>query len=591
MGNKGFPDLIKHNGQETTTDKGKADIFNKFFGSVFTEPNDNEDLPNLENKVNESLGRIQLEEIEVEKALSELDPSKSAGLDNIPTTVLKQCAQSIKIPLTKLFNRSLAEGTVPTQWKVAKICPVHKKGSKEEASNYRPISLLSVTSKTLERCIYNRIIPDLKTQLTPFQHGFISGKSTQTQLLEVYDKIGRIVDERGQVDSIFLDFSKAFDSVSHPHLVKKLQTFGIHGELLSWFSSYLYERYQITMINEESSEKIKVKSGVPQGSILGPLLFLIFINDMPDCLTDNTQIALYADDAKVFKTVDSIYDCLDLQEQLDHLIQWSHIWRLNFNVTKCKIITFSRKTVPHRYRYNIAGVPLERVAEMVDLGVTVQDNMLWGTQIRKMVSKANQNLYFVIRTIGLHAPVRAKSILYSSLVRSQLDYASVIWSPVTKQNLELLEKVQRKATRYICNYNNLDYKDRLTQSNLLPLSYRREALDCQFAHKGRSGVLGDKIKEMLTSRPARHNVRLNRGNTKIKFNKFRTETFGHFYTNRLPYIWNSLSDELRSITFDQKSSMFKTGLRKELLTRLLNKFQRHNTCTWVTKCRCSTCRT
>ena len=591
MGDRGYPDTVSLDRETAETDKAKAEMFNQFFGSVFTEPSAQEDLPNVNPIYNPNLEKIILEEKEVHKVLAELDPNKASGPDHIPARILKECAPSLASSLTTILNTSMKKGQFPTNWKIANVCPVFKKGERHDVKNYRPISLLSIASKVFERCVFNRIIPFIQPQLTEAQHGFCSGRSTVTQLLEVYDSISKEIDNRGQVDTIFLDLSKAFDSVSHPHLMIKLQRFGIHGTLLQWFSSYLSTRKQRTTINEELSGLTDVLSGVPQGSILGPLLFLIFINDIPNTVQGSTQIALYADDSKLYRSINSYHDCMDLQDQLDKVAKWSLDWKLNFNATKCKIMSVTRKIQPFHYHYHINGLPLERVNSMNDLGVIIQDNLLWDEHIRNIAAKANRTLFFIKRSIGFHAPFKAKLTLYTSLVRSQLEYGSVIWAPTTKQNLMLLEKVQRKATRYICNYNGMNYRDRLLRTKLIPLASRRETLDCQFAYKARAGTLGEKIQTICSVRPLRHNTRLDKDRSRIQCKLINTETYGHFYSNRLPPIWNKLPEHIRSIPYVPKSSKFKHAIKKVYKERLNDLFNPDSPCTWVTKCRCPTCRT
>ena len=589
-GNRGYPDIMKLDNESTDTDQGKATLFNTFFGSVFTLPDANEELPEVDKVINPYLENIVIEEREVETALKAIDPTKATGPDNISSRLLKECAESLAYPLTRIFNASLKTGKVPSSWKQAKVCPVFKKGEKCDIKNYRPISLLAISSKILERCIFNRIIGYIDPQITDCQHGFTTGRSTVTQLLEAYDNISKDVENRKQVDALYLDLSKAFDSVSYPHLLIKLQWFGINGKLLAWFKDYLTGRTQRTGVNGAISDPIEVISGVPQGSILGPLLFIMFINDMPHAILGDSKISLYADDSKIFKKVDSYHDCMDLQQQLDHLVEWSKRWRLNFNASKCKIMSITRKILPFRYQYHIAGTPLERVTSMNDLGILVQDNLLWDDHIRRIVGRANRNLFFIKRAIGEHAPFKAKMILYTSLVRSQLEYGSTVWAPITKQNIELLERVQRRGTKYICNYQDLTYKERLLRTKLVPLTFRREMLDCQFAHKARSGILGTYVHDICSVMATRHNARLDRDNTKIQPKLVGSETYSHYYTNRLPHIWNSLPGHIRKLAHVPKSNRFKSMIKDVFSKRLIDTFDVNYTCTWVTKCRCPTCR-
>ena len=204
--------------------------------------------------------------------------------------------------LTLLFKKSFAPGPIPTQWKQANVVPVHKKGNKAQVSNYRPILLLCIVSKVMERYIYNSVYNFVKPLINTQQHAFMTGKS---QLLSVYDTVGKHLDESKQTDMIFLDFSKAFDSVNHNLLIIKLQKLGFSGKLLFWITDYLKDRSQRVVLDGSTFEWVPVTSGVPQGSILGPLLYLLFINDMPDC-TEHSILSLFADDAKCFRIINNI---------------------------------------------------------------------------------------------------------------------------------------------------------------------------------------------------------------------------------------------------------------------------------------------
>ena len=426
------------------------------------------------------LSDIQFNEGEVLKLLLKLDTNKAIGPDKLSPHFLKMFAHELSPSLSALFQKSLDNGSVPSDWLRANVIPIHKNNCRDNVENYRPVSLLSIVSKICERYIHNIIYPHVISQFSNNQHGFLKGRSTCSQLLNYVDSISNILDNSGQIYIIYLDFSKAFDSVCHPLLLHKLESFGITGNLLSWFSSYLLNRVQRVVVNGGTSDWLPVHSGVPQGSILGPLLFCMFIDDMPQ-VTRSCETLLYADDTKCFKYVDSLSDCIDLQTDLEQLYLWGCKWKLNFNAKKCKVLTITRKKTPIHYYYNMNGQVLEHVSSIKDLGVTIDSELKWSMHIDNIVSKANRMSHLVLRSLGHNAPVTVKKQLYVSLVRSNLEYCSQIWSGTTKQNVIKLERVQRSATRYILSYPvNKNYTARLNELNLLPLSYRREMQDIIF---------------------------------------------------------------------------------------------------------------
>ncbi|PFX13619.1 RNA-directed DNA polymerase from mobile element jockey [Stylophora pistillata] len=283
---------------------------------------------------------------EVLKALKNIDPSKACGPDQIPGRILRECSSEIAPSLTRLINISLRVGCVPQDWKRANVVPVYKKGDNEDVCSYRAISLLSLISKITERIVLDRFSNFIADKIYPMQHGFVKGRSTITQLLDTVHRMVRTIDHGEQTDVAFLDFSKAFDSVSHAHLISKLDQSGIKGPLLHWFISYLGNRLQRVVIDGKSSNWLPVTSGVPQGSLLGPALFVLFINDMPSALSHSSTLALFADDAKCFRTIRSYADCALLQDEIDKLVDWSNNWKLAFNVDKCSLCTVTRKRSP-----------------------------------------------------------------------------------------------------------------------------------------------------------------------------------------------------------------------------------------------------
>ena len=292
---------------------------------------------------------------------------------------------------------SLALGVVPLQWKMANITPVHKREDPMLATNYRPISLLCTLSKVLERCVHNHSYQHLEPHMYHMQHGFIRGKSTTTQLLEVYHKILESIASGNEVDAIYLDFSKAFDKVPHRLLLTKLETLGVTGSLLSWFESYLTDRQQRVVINGVCSEWLPVTSGVPQGSILGPLLFLVYCNDIPTCIEENSTLALFADDSKLYRTLSSPTSSASLQHDLCNITHWTTNNQMELNVVKCKAMHISRKRTPTQTQYVINENIVEQVPIIKDLGVLITNNLCWSKHIDSIVSSANKTLGLVKR--------------------------------------------------------------------------------------------------------------------------------------------------------------------------------------------------
>ena len=234
---------------------------------------------------------------------SQLQPGKATGPDSVLTRLLKECAEEISPSLCKLFNTLLSAGHFPSIWKDAVIVPIFKSGSKENVENYRGISLLSIVSNVLERCVHNHMFAAIKPSLYKLQDGFVGGRSCVTSLLRTTHNFAKALDDRQQIDVLYLDYSKAFDSVSHRRLIGKLHSSGIRGSLLKWLKSYVSGRRHKTVIDGEASSWLPVKSGVPQGSILGPLLFVTYVNDLAGVVDDNSIVQLYADDTKCYRLI------------------------------------------------------------------------------------------------------------------------------------------------------------------------------------------------------------------------------------------------------------------------------------------------
>ena len=328
-------------------------------------------------------------------------------------------------------------------------------------------------------------------------------RSCSSQLLSVLlvlHSIGEALDKNKQTDILYLDFAKAFDTVDHATLIEKLKWYGVTGQLLDWFSDYLMDRSQRVVIDGEASVRLPVTSSVPQGSLVGPLLFVIFINDLPDAIHEHTSTALYADDTKLHRTILAAKDCNILQQDLTSLNTWSHESNLTFNASKCKVFTVTRRKSPVIHEYHLSDVILQRVQEEKDLGVTISSNLSWDLHVTRIVLKANRMLGLLKRTCPLNSGIKVRRTLYLSLVKSQISYATVVWSPASVKLRTILERVQRRATRWILRtrIGEMSYKQRLLTLALLLLTYDRELRDLVFLYNCIFGYTDQNIGRYVT---------------------------------------------------------------------------------------------
>ena len=332
-----------------------------------------------------SLDAIHLTESDVFNVIANLNPHKATGIDHIAPSVLKSCAYTLTLPLHHLFTTSLKTSIIPNEWKMHKIIPVYKSNDKTSVKNYQPISLLCNVSKVFEHLIYDKVISTVTKSITPCQFGFQKGTSTLHQLLLFFHQL---ITSKDEIDVIYVDFRKAFDSVPHNELLMKLWNIGIVGTLWKWFRSYLSDRAQCVSINNCLSKCLPVLSGVPQGSILGPLLFIVFINDLPSVISSSNTF-IFADDTKCFKTIKTESDIQQFQTDLVALSHWSENNHLSFNVSKFDFMRFHNK---FNSEYTIHGNAITHSSSCKDLGVNFSDNLSWRLHYQTITSKAYKSL-------------------------------------------------------------------------------------------------------------------------------------------------------------------------------------------------------
>jgi hypothetical protein len=420
-------------------------MFADYFGSIYSKA-DSTDTLESKDLYGKSLNNISIPMFEIFEKLKNLDTKKSTGPDGLPPLLFQRCSSSLTYPLFVIFNKSMETGTFPSIWKEAYIVPLHKSGPAHNVKNYRPISKLSIVSKVLESIVTDRLFEEFKNVIIPEQHGFFKKRSTLTNLLAYTEFLQRAIDKGHQVDVIYTDFSKAFDKVDHRALLKKLENSGIHGSLLDWISSYLSNRTQRIQIDGLLSSPIHVTSSVPQGSHLGPLLFSLFINDIKDHLKLN--FSLYADDLKIFNKVESLSDAVDLQDDVESLSAYCAKNKLSLNIKKCSSLSFTRKTVNTvNFHYNIRGTTLQKVQEMKDLGVIYDSRLTFNSHINQLYSSCLRLLGFILRTSADFKTSNSVISIFNAIIRSKLEYASLIWSPHHQSQIDTMEKIQKKLVK------------------------------------------------------------------------------------------------------------------------------------------------
>ena len=354
---------------------------------------------------------------DVHEALVSLDPNKAMGSDGISPKVVKYCADALCQPISYLFQLTITNSYLPSEWRTHCVIPIFKCGDRATISNYRPISLLCIISKVLEKIIFNISIKFLSNSFTPHQFGFLPGRSTLQQLLLFINELLEAKRTNKVSDVIYLDFKKAFDSVTHTKLLHKIRSFGITGTLFNWFVAYLSNRVQYVRVNNSLSEFLPVLSGVPQGSILGPLFFVLFINDLPKCLKFSSAF-IYADDTKCLKHRSGLNttEMNLLQKDLDNLFQWGITSDLYYHFSKFAHLQFWLKSYMTVASYFIDNKPIATVDSTKDLRIIITQNLTWKSHYKLISDKAYKILGLIRRSFSGNGPVETRKKLYISLV-------------------------------------------------------------------------------------------------------------------------------------------------------------------------------
>ena len=460
-----------------------ADMLSKQYTSVFSTPKEDilEQWEYFPDDYSTTRNTAQLKEIpftrkDLEEAMNEIPMTAAAGPDRFPAILLKMCRHSLSEPLYIMWRKSLDTGNVPHLLKTANIIPIHKGSSRTLPKNYRPIALTSHLIKTFEKVIRKYIVSYMEEHnlFNPGQHGFRFGRSCLSQLLNHYEAILHLLENGHDVDVIYLDFAKAFDKVDFAVTLKKIHHLGIQGEVGRWIYSFITDRSQTVLANGARSCPASVKSGVPQGSVLGPLLFLILIGDI-DQNVANAFLSSFADDTRVGYHVDSDDEARLLQQDLNEVYTWTESNNMELNSDKFEHMHYSTSRQSETvYQYqSSSGAIISEKTDVKDLGVTMSNNGTFKKHIQNVLQGARSQAGWILRTFATRDRVPMLT-LWKSLVQCKLDYCSQLWSPCDKGNIQALEMIQRSFLRKLSGIRNLTYWDQLRELRLYSQERRRE---------------------------------------------------------------------------------------------------------------------
>ena len=490
----------------------------------------------------------------------------SCDINDISMSTIKKVFELLVEPFVYICNLSFNTGTFPDNMKIAKVIPLYKSGCKNIFSNYRPVSLLPQFSKVLEK-LFNKRLDSFITKhniLSKCQYGFRSNRSTSMALIELLEKLTNSIDDKKLTVGVFIDLKKAFDTIDHKLLLKKLEFYGVRGLVLKWVESYLDSRKQYVNMNGTRSDLLQIKCGVPQGSILGPQLFILYINDICN-VSKLLQFILFADDTNIFYS-SSQYETLStvVSTELSKLQTWFALNKLSLNISKTNYMLFTRKNVSNRIDIVFDGKQIERVHTTKFLGVIIDDKLSWQHHVSHVCKKLNKSLA-VINKVRYILNVDALKNLYTALVLPYLFYCCEVWGNASKYLIEKVTVLQKRAVRIV---SKSDYR-----AHTAPLFRKHKLLKfCDivqfkillFMYKVREFSLPDNL-QMFFKIKASHNV-TTRQDGKFYVIYARTTLKSNCISIYGVKLWNKLGDDLRNL---KPLNKFKLHLK----TNFLNSYE------------------
>ena len=560
-----LPSTMVLNNQIGTDTSEISEMFADYFKSVF-KPSSIKEFP---SSLTDNSISVDLSLDDVIFALKNLKPAYYRSSDQIPAILLKKCSYVLAYPLFLIFKRSLEEGIFPSKWKTSFINPIFKDGDRSLITNYRPVSLISPIANLFEGVLYNKLIDQVIPKLSVHQHGFIPGKSVVTNLLDLADQVTEAFERGCQVDAIYLDMTKAFDSVDHSLLLDKLCIMGFDRTLLAWFKSYLENRSQLVHINGIHSQKFIATSGILQGSRLGPLLFAIFINGIVS-EADCTLVSLFADDCRISRIVSDPKEASAMQSDLDKISSWISKNKLDINLKKCFKISFSRGSSMLDNDYLIDGQKIKKAEKVRDLGIILDEKWTFSDHIAYLLPKAFKTLGFVKRVTSNFTSLSTITYLFKALILPGLTYASVIWSPMTQEKFSELNSVLKKFLRYASfkngspmAFDSHDYSYISATCGITKLESLHHYLDVSFVLENLKGKLKCNIFDNRFH--LRELTYCLRNHRPYKESTHTNNYIAHSPSYRLVERWNVLDVELRAVLLEDINTINKDPLKQHCL--------------------------
>ena len=539
---------ISNNGVYVTNFKEKAKLFNDFFANQCTINDNGSVLPSFISKTDKALSHTFIFKDHIIKIITNFSIKKAHGCDGISVSMLKLCAAEIAVPLFIIFEKCMATGEFSNSWKYANVQPIHKKENRQIISNYRPISLLPVCGKILEKIVFDQVYTFLNVNnlLSKKQSGFRPGDSTIYQLLSITSSIYENFENYEETRAVFLDISKAFDKVWHDGIIFKLKCNGISGNLLNFFRNYLSNRHQRVVLNGQESDWMGIEAGVPQGSVLGPLLFLVYIND----LTDNilSEMRLFADDSSLFTCIKGVNETHEkLVKDLETITSWAYQWKMVFNpdITKQAIeVIFSckdKKTDHAELTFN--GIPIARQPFTKHLGVYLDSRLNFSKHIKEKVAIAMKGVN-LLRMLSKYVDRNVLSLSYKMYVRPHLDYGDVIYHNQRSDLMDVVERVQYKAALIVSGCWQGTSRTKLYEElGWESLSDRRWLRRLTLFFKIKNNIAPNYLSAFI---PQRNEIRMALRNRRENIPFTRTERYENSFFPYTIKAWNNLDDEAKS---------------------------------------------